>query len=410
MAELRLGEPAVPEACLEVAGYYARLPAVVAVALGGSRSVDVADKDSDFDLYVYTQAELDPGARAGIARENSIRAEVDNRFWEPGDEWLDRSGIHFDVMFRSMAWIEDQLERVLERHEASTGYSTCFWANVFYSRILFDRDGWFTRQQQRARSTYPEELRSAIIAKNRPILRDTLSSYRHQIERALRRGDRVSVQHRVSAALASYFDVLFALNRQPHPGEKRLLDWAEARCAIRPVGCRRQVEALLTAAGDGPGVLNAFDAVMDGLDALLAANGFPGERRTGTPALAARAQVAIAHAALWTGDIERSRAFYERYFGATAGPLYRSKRRAFASYFLQFPTGGRLEIMQAPEEPERGWAHIALSLGSRERVDELTSELATDGFRIRSAPRQTGDGYYESVIEDPDGNELEITA
>jgi catechol 2,3-dioxygenase-like lactoylglutathione lyase family enzyme len=402
----------VPKACLDAAGEYGRYPDVVAVALGGSRSTGVANRESDFDLYVYTRSDLDLGARAEIARKSSTRAEVGNRFWEPGDEWQDQNGIHLDVMFRSMGWIEDQLARVLDRHEASVGYSTCFWANVLYSQPLFDRDGWFARLKERARTPYPEELRRAIIAKNWPILRTTLSSYRRQIERAVDRGDLVSVQHRVSAALASYFDILFALNRQPHPGEKRLIHWIEARCALRPERCREQVEALLSAAGlGGPMVVSAFDAIVDELESVLATEGFsvPGAHRP-SPSPVSSPGTAVAHAALWTADIERSRAFYERYFGAKAGALYQSKRRAFASYFLQFPAGGRLELMQAPEEPERGWAHLALSLGSRQRVDEMTARLAADGVLVRSGPRQTGDGYYESVVGDPDGNELEITA
>jgi catechol 2,3-dioxygenase-like lactoylglutathione lyase family enzyme len=400
-----------PKACLDAAGEYGRRSEVVAVALGGSRSTGLADPESDFDLYVYTRSELDLGVRTEIARASSIRAEVDNRFWEPGDEWHDQSGVHLDVMFRSMGWIEDRLVQVLDRHEASVGYSTCFWANVLHARVLFDRDGWFARLQERARAPYPDELRSAIIAKNWPILRSTLSSYRHQLERAVDRGDLVSIQHRVSATLASYFDIVFALNRQPHPGEKRLIDWVEAQCPLRPVRCREQVEALLSAAGSGgPMAIAAFHAVMDDLDSVLAAEGFsaPGVHRH-SPSVNSSG-TAVAHAALWTADLERSRAFYERYFGARAGALYRSKRRAFTSYFLEFPAGGRVELMQSPEEPEYGWAHLALSLGSRQRVDELTARLAAEGVRVRSGPRQTGDGYYESMVEDPDGNELEITA
>jgi len=158
-------------------------------------------------------------------------------------------------------------------------------------------------------------------------------------------------------------------------------------------------------------VVSAFDAIMDGLDAVLTTEGFSvPDAHDCSPLPVNSAAVAVAHDALWTADLERSRAFYERYFGARAGALYRSKRRAFTSYFLQFPAGGRVELMQAPEEPTQGWAHLALSLGSRQRVDDLTARLAADGVRVRSGPRQTGDGYYESVVEDPDGNELEVTA
>jgi len=156
---ITIDDAEVPKVCLDAACEYGRQFDVVAVALGGSQSTALADPKSDFDLYVYTRSELDLGVRTKIARASSIRAEIDNRSWEPGDEWHDQSGIHLDVMFRSTGWIEDQLARVLDRHEASVGYSTCFWANVLYSRILFDREGWFGHLQERARAPYPDEPR-----------------------------------------------------------------------------------------------------------------------------------------------------------------------------------------------------------------------------------------------------------
>lgn len=124
----------------------------------------------------------------------------------------------------------------------------------------------------------------------------------------------------------------------------------------------------------------------------------------------------IEHAALWTPDLERSRRFYENYFDATAGEKYVNPDKDFSSYFLTFDSGARLELMHTPgmataleEEPVAGYAHIALSVGSERAVDSLTAQLQDDGYAICSGPRRTGDGYYESIVLDPDDNRVEIT-
>jgi lactoylglutathione lyase len=112
----------------------------------------------------------------------------------------------------------------------------------------------------------------------------------------------------------------------------------------------------------------------------------------------------IEHIALYTDDLEGLRAWYERWLGARAGDLYVNEPRHFSSYFLEFQGGARLELMHRRGEEPGLSAHIAFSLGSRERVDELAAALgAIDG------PRETGDGYYEAVVLDPDGNRLELT-
>ena len=127
----------------------------------------------------------------------------------------------------------------------------------------------------------------------------------------------------------------------------------------------------------------------------------------------------IEHAAIWTQNLERLKAFYETYFGAIAGEKYLNSSKHFESYFLSFSSGARLELMKGPSikrsvddigNPTSGYAHIAFSVGSKEKVDVFTVRLDKDGYRVISGPRQTGDGYYESLILDPDGNQIEITA
>lgn len=124
----------------------------------------------------------------------------------------------------------------------------------------------------------------------------------------------------------------------------------------------------------------------------------------------------IEHTALWTPDLERARTFYERYFDASAGEKYVNPEKDFSSYFLEFESGARLELMHTPhmasaleEEPAAGYAHIAISVGSEHAVDTLTERLRDDGYPVCGEPRWTGDGYYESVVRDPDDNRVEIT-
>src|SRR5215469_9778770 len=165
-----------------VAKAFDSLPQVEGVAMAGSRISEFADAESDVDLYVYMKEDIPLDERERIAG-GSPHAEIGNTTWEPGDEWIDAAtDTPVDVMFRHVRWIEEQLDRVLVRHQASVGYSTCFWYNIIQSKPLFDRNGWFARLQKRAAVSYPPELREAIIAKNYPLLRRNRSSYLHQIE------------------------------------------------------------------------------------------------------------------------------------------------------------------------------------------------------------------------------------
>lgn len=126
--------------------------------------------------------------------------------------------------------------------------------------------------------------------------------------------------------------------------------------------------------------------------------------------------IRIEHIALWTQDLERSRAFYIKYFGAKSNDKYFNPKKGLETYFLAFDSGARLEIMKRPEVHSaadsaflRGFTHLAFALGSKEKVDELTEVLVQDGYQKMDGPRTTGDGYYESQVLDPDGNPIELT-
>lgn len=124
----------------------------------------------------------------------------------------------------------------------------------------------------------------------------------------------------------------------------------------------------------------------------------------------------IEHVAMWTNNLEGLKDFYINYFNARANRKYVNENKKFQSYFLSFDEGCRLEIMEIPSINENspnneflGLTHLAISVGSKDKVLELTHRLRKDGFRVLSEPRTTGDGYFESVIADPEGNRVEIT-
>jgi hypothetical protein len=260
--------PSLRETLDDIVATMAVWPRVEAVMLSGARPEDAGDKTSDLDLYVYGRHTPPPADRLELAQRHSCEIEIDNRFWEPGDEWRLRSHpVVVDIMYRRLDWIEERLDDVLVRHKASLGYTTCFWYNVINSEILFDRRGLGRSLIDRYDVDYPEALVRAVIARNHPVLRSITSSYLNQIAKAVRRDDPVSVNHRLAALLASYFDVVFAANRQPHPGEKRLIERTRQVCSEVPRHMEDDLRAVLAA--DSPALLDALAMLLDRLDEML---------------------------------------------------------------------------------------------------------------------------------------------
>ena len=123
----------------------------------------------------------------------------------------------------------------------------------------------------------------------------------------------------------------------------------------------------------------------------------------------------IAHIAIWTKDLEAMKDFYTRYFGGESNEKYTNPLKQFESYFISFENGAKLELMHKPSvykplntEEQLGITHFAFNLGSKEAVISLTETLRADGFKIVGEPRTTGDGYFESVVLDVEGNRIEL--
>ena len=126
--------------------------------------------------------------------------------------------------------------------------------------------------------------------------------------------------------------------------------------------------------------------------------------------------IKLDHMAIYVHDLENMKNFFVHFFSAQANQMYHNPKTGLRTYFLTFADGSRLEIMNRPEILTRekdqflsGYIHIAFSVGSKEAVDNLTRLLENNGYAVISGPRKTGDGFYESCIQGPENNLIEIT-
>ena len=211
-----------------------RLPQVEAIALGGSRATGRNDAKSDYDVYIYLTGPVAETCRRTILSKYCRYMEIGNTFWETEDDVTLLDGIDMDIIYRNLEDFARGIASVVDDCTAWNGYTTCMWHNLITSRILFDRTGRLQKLQARYQIPYPQKLKENIIARNMNLLSGMLPSFDTQIQKAENRGDLVSVNHRVTEFLASYFDILFALNEMTHPGEKRMQDICTKECTILP--------------------------------------------------------------------------------------------------------------------------------------------------------------------------------
>lgn len=219
-------------------------PEVEAIAIGGSRATNRYDAASDYDVYIYLVGELSIESRKAILAPECRRLELGNHYWELEDNGTLHSGIDFDLVYRNLSDFENDIRDVVIHAHPRNSYTTCFWNNLLTCRIIHERNHALSRLKERYQLPYPEELRQAILRNNLNLLHGCIPSYDMQIKKALQRGDLVSVNHRVTEFLATYFDLLFALNRVLHPGEKRMVQIAKETCTMLPYRFEENLQRL----------------------------------------------------------------------------------------------------------------------------------------------------------------------
>ena len=210
------------------------LPQVDAIALGGSRASRRNDEKSDYDVYIYINSSIPEDVRRNILTKYCKYVEISNTFWELEDDVTLKDGIDMDIIYRNISDFDKQVESVVINHNAYNGYTTCMWHNLITSKIMVDKKGLLKNLQDKYKISYPKELKDNIITKNMNLLSGMLPSFDLQIKKAEDRGDLVSVNHRVTEFLASYFDIIFALNEMTHLGEKRMQQICSKECKILP--------------------------------------------------------------------------------------------------------------------------------------------------------------------------------
>ena len=223
---------------------FSDLAQVEAIALGGSRAGEVFDEKSDYDIYLYCTGEVTEEEKRPILEKYCSYLELSNHFWELEDNCRLKNGIDMDILYRNLDDFVLDVASVVEQKNARNGYTTCMWHNLRTCKIVYDANGRLTEAKRRFSEPYPQELKRNIIDRNCKLLYAYMPAYSDQIRKAVKRNDLVSINHRTAAFMESYFDVIFALNEQTHPGEKRLIRLAKERCAILPNHFEENIQKL----------------------------------------------------------------------------------------------------------------------------------------------------------------------
>lgn len=244
---------------------YKNFPEVKAIALGGSGVNNTSDNLSDIDVYIFVEKDIAVKNREKLVKQYSSKYEVGGEYFGSGDEFfVDKLNRQLDVMYWNVNWFESIVENTWFKYYPSNGYTTAFLFTLNNFQIIYDKDNWLKTLQDSIQTKYPNALKQNIIKRNMMLLKDKpFASYYEQIKKAINRNDIISINHRISAFMASYFDIIFAVNELLHPGEKRLVKYAKDNCQILPDNFEENINKLLVQPNSE--TLNILDDMVESL-------------------------------------------------------------------------------------------------------------------------------------------------
>ena len=254
----------------EIVDEFSQYPEVSAIALAGSKVTDYEDAFSDHNLYLYLTAPLALAARQRDADRLLRYVEMNNHFWETEDDGQLEDGSEIRLIYRPLDEFEHNLSAIVERHQANMGMTTCLWYNLVHAKVLFDRTGAYAALHKRFDVPYPAGLKQAVLQRNHGLLRRHMPAFIFQMRKAVSRQDRVALNQVMAKYLACYFDILFAINEQLHPGEKKLVPYVEARCTWIPEDFASTIDRVLRLAAEASADLEAeVNLMIDALDVTI---------------------------------------------------------------------------------------------------------------------------------------------
>ena len=239
-----------------------------AIVLSGSKTSLINDEMSDYDIYVYSKEKINIETRKNFAEKYSSYCELGNDYFEYGDELIIEN-ICFDFMYRDLSFVENEINYIWKNCNSKIGYTTAFLYNIKNSKIIYDKDFKFKSLKEELNKEYPNKLKENIINKNLAVMKDKkCASFFEQLEKAIKRKDIISVNHRITAILSSYFDILFALNKELHPGEKKLIKYAHKLCKLLPENFDNDIENIINSKLN-KNILDNVDKLIENLKKVI---------------------------------------------------------------------------------------------------------------------------------------------